>query len=153
MHFADFFGWLYQFWAPRKKSKFFSLLAYCVCLNRAIKSVGTTVHEAACDPYHFLLPSSPYLNFKSFPHYSQMLLAGKMINAANCLLLTGELQVLSPERTHKHFLYRATVCFHWTWNGKCEQILQTLLKKRNGKMKNWMFLSVSRTAVTLCQAH
>lgn len=142
-----------QFWAPQRKAIFFSRLAYCVCSNRAIKSVGILVNEAACDPYHFLLPSSPYLNFKSFPHYSQMLPAGKMINAANCIPLTGELQVLPPERTHKHFLHRATDCFHWTWNGKCGQILQTLLKKRNGKMKNRMFLSISRTAVTLCQAH
>lgn len=94
------------------KNTFVFLLVYCICSSRAIKSVGTIVCEAACDPCCFFLPSSPQLNFKSFPHYCQMLLAAKKINAANHLPLTGELQVLPTGRTDKHFLQKATVCFH-----------------------------------------
>jgi len=57
--FADFFWMTASVLSTSEKAICFSLLAYRVCSNRAIKSVGIIVREAACDPYHFLLPSSP----------------------------------------------------------------------------------------------
>jgi len=118
------------------KSNFVLLLVYCTFSSRAIKSVGTMICEAACDPRCFFLPASPQLNFESFPRYCQTLLAAKKINAANHLLLTGELQVLPAERTNKQFRYKATVCFHSAWSGKRGRTLRTETVLRTAKWEN-----------------
>lgn len=119
-----------------EKKNFGFLLVYCVCSSRAIKSMGTINLWGILWPMLLFWPSSLLLNFKSYPHYCQMLLVAKKINAANHLLLTSELQVLPAGTTNKHFLHKAAVCFPWAWNGKCRQTLQTEIVLRTEEWEN-----------------